>query len=80
MISLDAAACRRFDPEMFHPFPKDQRAIDAARRICAGCEVRLDCLAVVLATPAAEGIWGGMTQQERALHRKQQANNDISAA
>ena len=80
MIRLDAAACRRCDPDLFHPYPKDLRAIDAARAICAGCEIRLDCLALALDTPDAQGIWGGMTKQERALYRKQQSDNDVSAA
>ena len=63
MIRLDTAACHHCDPELFHPHPKDHRAIDAARAICAGCEIRLDCLALALSTPDTHGIWGGMTQQ-----------------
>jgi WhiB family transcriptional regulator, redox-sensing transcriptional regulator len=79
MIRLDAAACQSCDPELFHPFPKDRGAIDAARAICAGCAIRLDCLALALSIPDAQGIWGGMTEPERALHRKHQSDNGTRA-
>lgn len=81
MISLDAAAaCRNADPELFSPAPTDQRAINAARAVCAHCPIRLDCLAVALATPDAQGIWGGLTQTERAAHRTRQTGKPASAA
>jgi WhiB family redox-sensing transcriptional regulator len=70
MISLDAA-CRN-DLELFSPAPSDQRDINAARAVCAQCPIRLDCLAVALATPDAQGIWGGLTQSERAAYRTRQ--------
>ena len=66
MTRLSDAACRRCDPEMFEPAPKDYAAIDAARQICARCPIRLECLVVVLQTPGAQGIWGGLTTGERA--------------
>jgi WhiB family redox-sensing transcriptional regulator len=80
MISLNAAACRNADPELFNPAPTDQRAITAARALCARCPIRIDCLAVALATPHAQGIWGGLTQTERAAHRTRQTRTPASAA
>jgi len=65
MIRLSDAACRGCDPGLFEPAPKDQQAINAARQICARCPIRLDCLAVALATPDTQGIWGGLTTRER---------------
>lgn len=71
MIDLDAAACRRCDPNLFHPAPTDDRTIERARHVCSRCAIRLDCLALALTTPAAQGIWGGLTENERAAHRRQ---------
>jgi WhiB family redox-sensing transcriptional regulator len=80
MIRLDAAACYGCEPELFLPAPKDHRAIEAARQVCARCPIRLDCLALALRTPNAQGIWGGLTQSERAAHRKHQLQQGFNAA
>jgi WhiB family redox-sensing transcriptional regulator len=39
---------------------------DAAKRICAGCDVRAQCLAHALAAGERHGIWGGTTPGERS--------------
>lgn len=36
-----------------------------ARSVCAGCPVRLECLADALDHRADFGVWGGMTERER---------------
>lgn len=42
-----------------------------ARSVCAGCVVRLQCLADALDSRADFGVWGGMTERERrALRRR----------
>jgi len=41
---------------------KDQRE---ARKVCADCPVRLDCLVEALDNRIEWGIWGGMTERER---------------
>jgi WhiB family redox-sensing transcriptional regulator len=69
MIDLDAAACRNRSG-LFHPEPGDDDSIQAARRVCARCPIRLECLTLALATPTATGIWGGLTDDERARHRR----------
>jgi WhiB family redox-sensing transcriptional regulator len=71
MKRLDAAACLHADPGLFHPAPRDHRSIAAARHICARCPVRLDCLALALTIPTAQGIWGGLTEAQRAQHHRQ---------
>ena len=38
---------------------------DEAKRICATCEVRDECLDYALATKEPYGIWGGLTELER---------------
>ena len=37
----------------------------AAKRICAACEVRGDCLTFAVNTRQVDGIWGGATEGER---------------
>ena len=51
MIRLDDAACRHLDPALFHPAPHDNRTLKAAREVCVGCPIRLDCLALALTIP-----------------------------
>ena len=80
MIRLDDAACRHLDPALFHPAPHDNRTLKAARDVCAGCPIRLDCLALALTIPDAQGIWGGLTQSERADHRTHQPPQFVPAA
>jgi WhiB family transcriptional regulator, redox-sensing transcriptional regulator len=59
-------ACR--DPAvptwMFFPGRGDAETSRAAQDICAGCEVREQCLDYALTTDAL-GIWGGKTEQQR---------------
>lgn len=65
------AACAEVDPEIFYPLDLDPAnpAVTAARRVCAGCPVRLDCLLDVMdgEDPARRwGITAGLTPDERA--------------
>jgi WhiB family redox-sensing transcriptional regulator len=56
------AICVGEDPEIFFPSYGDPSA--AARRVCANCPVRIDCLEY--AVDADEfGIWGGLDQEQR---------------
>ena len=61
--------CTGEDPEAFFPSHGDPGT--GARRVCAACSVRDECLSY--ATAADEfGIWGGLDQQERRnLNRRQ---------
>jgi WhiB family redox-sensing transcriptional regulator len=68
-----AGACVTADPELFFPISPgggSARQIAQARRICAGCQVRHQCLESALRTNETEGIWGGTTPQERAQARR----------
>lgn len=43
----------------------------AAREVCAGCQVRMECLIDSLDHRILFGVWGGMTERERrALLRR----------
>jgi len=52
-------------------FSDDPDVIAEAKAICADCPVRPECLEVAFATPALVGVWGGLTEEERASLRNQ---------
>lgn len=37
----------------------------AAKKMCAGCSVRTECLAEALDSRIGWGVWGGLTERER---------------
>jgi WhiB family redox-sensing transcriptional regulator len=55
--------CAQTDPEAF--FPEYGGPTRAGKRICAGCEVRAECLEYALARGERFGIWGGLSERER---------------
>jgi WhiB family redox-sensing transcriptional regulator len=62
------AACRTSDPDALFV---QGAAQNRAKMICAGCEVRTECLADALDNRVEFGVWGGMTERERrALLRR----------
>lgn len=70
------AACGRreagsdWDPEMFWPEVADVMTVREAKRMCARCPVRPECLEECLAMPDDPGgIWGGTTPRERGQLR-----------
>jgi WhiB family redox-sensing transcriptional regulator len=63
------AACRWVDPELFYPV-SDADA-EPAKRVCASCAVQQRCLDYAVDAHEFEGVWGGLTGNERrALHRR----------
>lgn len=64
------ARCAGVDPELFFPMPADHAGEAAAVAFCRGCPVREDCLEFALSVGAFDGVFGGLTGDERAaLHR-----------
>jgi WhiB family transcriptional regulator, redox-sensing transcriptional regulator len=64
------AACQSADPDLFFPISSAGRStaqVVQAKSICAGCQVRRDCLAFALRTHQLHGVWGGLSEQERYL-------------
>lgn len=43
---------------------------DDAKKACAGCPVRAECLELALHRDEKHGIWGGTTPEERLLMRR----------
>ena len=60
---LPGALCPQTDPEVF--FPEAGGSPAAAKKVCAACDVRADCLALALSLGTVMGVWGGMTERER---------------
>ncbi|MGH3277659.1 MAG: WhiB family transcriptional regulator [Trebonia sp.] len=72
-----AGACATMDPDLFFPIATGtvaaQQAAEA-RRVCAVCRVRRQCLEFAMENLEAHGIWGGTTQEERARARRKEAD------
>lgn len=63
------ALCAQVDPKIF--FPEKGESSKDAKRICARCDVKAECLAYALDNAEPFGIWGGLSAiQRRILRRK----------
>ncbi len=61
------AACAHADSSIFFPESGDYRP---GKAVCAGCEVRKDCLTHALENREEQGLWGGLDPTERRLLRR----------
>jgi WhiB family redox-sensing transcriptional regulator len=59
----ESALCRQVDPDLFHPTPGGPQ-IRPARKICARCSVRLDCINYAIGRGFRQGIWGGYSGKQ----------------
>ena len=72
------AACLYHDAELFFPVGTNAAAVlqaDEAKTVCAGCDVRTECLDSALERGIVEGIWGGTTEEERKRMKRREARN-----
>jgi WhiB family redox-sensing transcriptional regulator len=78
------AACVTVDPELFFPVGSSGPSIDQinkAKKVCARCSVRDQCLDYALETNQDSGIWGGLTEDERrAMKRRARQNRNFGKA
>ena len=68
-----AGACLSADPDLFFPISSAgpaERQIARAKKICAGCGVRRECLEFALSHEQVYGIWGGTTPEDRQRERR----------
>lgn len=75
------AACRNADPELFFPdIPSGPSTAERWQRpavlrvkanYCGRCPVIYECRETALAIPGVAGIWGGLSQEELRLARRQ---------
>jgi len=78
-----AAACLLADPDLFFPISSAgpaERQIARAKKICAGCPVRQECLEFALSHDQAYGIWGGTTPEDRQRDRRRKRRAATAAA
>ena len=68
------AACLTQDPELFFSVGTSRPALKRvaeAKKVCAPCPVRLECLQWSVDIGAENGVWGGLGESERrALRRR----------
>lgn len=60
---MSVGECAERPPSLF--FPSDGVGVEVARRICAGCQVREQCLEYALKNRIDHGVWGGASERER---------------
>jgi WhiB family redox-sensing transcriptional regulator len=68
-----AGACLSADQDLFFPISSTgpaERQIAQAKKICAGCGVRRECLEFALSHDQIYGIWGGTTAEDRQRERR----------
>jgi WhiB family redox-sensing transcriptional regulator len=54
--------------------------LEKARQVCGECQVRSECLEFALETNQDSGIWGGLSEEERRVIRRQRARRARSNA
>jgi WhiB family redox-sensing transcriptional regulator len=73
----ELAACRQADPRLFF-YPDNERGparrqrAAAAVAVCAGCRVISECRRHGLSVREPYGVWGGLTEDDRAAIRLRQ--------
>lgn len=72
----DSAICAQTDPEEF--FPDKGGGTRQAKRVCAACTVRTECLEYALEHDERFGIWGGMSERERRRLTKTTGRTDAA--
>lgn len=72
----DKAACLGEDTERFFPLGTTGPALDqveAAKAVCRQCPVVTQCLEWALVNNQQDGVWGGLSEdQRRTLRRSRQ--------
>lgn len=65
-------SCRDADPMLFF-HPQNERGMSRtrrdreAKRVCAGCDVRMACADYAVRAREPYGVWGGLSEEERGL-------------
>ncbi len=79
-------ACHNLGPDMFfvdedEPDEESFMAqVNAAKRVCDGCAVRVECLAYALENTIKYGVWGGWGEYERKRMRLAAGSGKAAAA
>ncbi|MFE5628443.1 WhiB family transcriptional regulator [Streptomyces sp. NPDC056543] len=71
VLLVEQGLCAQSDPEVF--FPERGTSAREGKLVCLACEVRTECLEYALDNGEQFGIWGGLTEKERARLRRREA-------
>lgn len=66
----DRANCHGVGADLFYSERGESVATAAAVEVCAGCEVRAECLLWAIDRGEAWGVWGGMSVSQRRRVRR----------
>ncbi|MFD3567408.1 WhiB family transcriptional regulator [Streptomyces sp. NPDC058667] len=73
------ASCREEDPELFFPIGNTGPAllqIEEAKAVCRNrCPVIEQCLTWALESGQDDGVWGGLSENERRAMKRRAARN-----
>lgn len=70
----DDALCRDTDPDLFFPIGSTGPAVDQiadAKAVCDICLSQSACLDYAVTTNQDSGVWGGKSEEERRVLRRQ---------
>jgi len=76
MTWRNRAACLDENPELFFPIGNTGPAllqIEEAKAVCRRCEIVETCLERAMESGQDAGVWGGMSEDERAALKRRNA-------
>ena len=71
---MDDGLCKEVGGDFW--FPDKGQPVRQARRVCAACPVRAECLEYALSWPGlpVDGIWGGTSKEQRRMLLRDRGN------
>lgn len=66
-------ACHGLSTSLFFPAQGENKLVHEAKKVCAGCVVREECLEFALAADIKFGIFGGTSEKQRRQMRRRRA-------
>jgi WhiB family redox-sensing transcriptional regulator len=67
------ASCLGESPDLFFPIGFTEAALlqlERAKVVCRGCSVREECLRWAMDVGIDQGVWGGLSEQERRSQKR----------
>lgn len=64
---MELGSCRGSNADVF--FPGKGSDVEA-KRICAGCPVRVECREYGIVNNEKHGVWGGLNREDRRIERR----------